>query len=290
MKKIIVWTLGIILILGSIALFSYPFVSNYLMSIKNESAVVKYLDTTRRYPDELYKKLRKKANAYNEKLVGDAVVSEDPFSVDIDNENTGDMLKIDESQIISVIDIPKLELNLPVFYGTTEEVLGKGIGLMEKTSLPVGGEGTHAVFTGHTGYGGLRLFTDLEALEIGDVFYVMTLGETLAYEVDNIAVVLPHETELLRIDSQKDYATMVTCTPYGKNTHRLLVRGKRVNEKDIPTEKLIKKAESRWEKEYSKAIKIGVSVMTTIIAVFVIIRLILWLIKRKRKKDEKNNS
>ena len=101
--------------------------------------------------------------------------------------------------------------------------------------------GKRVFLTGHTGYGGLKLFTDLEAMETGDVFYVMTLGETLAYEVDNIAVVLPHETELLQIDSSEDHVTLVTCTPYGKNTHRLLVRGKRVSEKDIPTEKLIEK-------------------------------------------------
>lgn len=288
MKKVLVWTLAIILVLGSIGLFAYPFVSNYLMSIRNESAVVQYLNTTRKYPDELYDKIRKESIKYNKSLLNN-VVTNDQFKEKYHKEELKELMSIDDSNIMCILDIPKLDLNIPVYYGTEEEILSKGIGLMENTSLPVGGKGTHSVLTGHTGYGGLRLFTDLEAMKKGDVFYVLSLGKTLTYQVDDIQVVLPEETENVRLYSGKDYVTLVTCTPYGINSHRLLVRGTRISEKTVTPEKLIEQSESKWEKEYSKAIITGVCVMVSIILAFVVIRVIIFVWKRKRKKDEENN-
>lgn len=126
------------------------------------------------------------------------------------------------------IEISKINIKLPIYQGTTEEVLSRGVGHLDYSSLPVGGENTHTILTGHRGLPSAKLFTDLDKLSEGDRFYVHSLDKVLAYKVDQIKVVLPHETDDLQIVENKDYTTLITCTPYGVNTNRLLVRGERV--------------------------------------------------------------
>ena len=130
--------------------------------------------------------------------------------------------------VMGYIRIPSIKVELPIYHGTSEPVLQVGVGHLENTSLPVGGSSTHAVLTGHRGLPSAKLFTELDMVKVGDVFYIKILGETLAYEVDQILTVLPTEMQALNIEKGKDYVTLVTCTPYAVNTHRMLVRGHRI--------------------------------------------------------------
>ena len=135
--------------------------------------------------------------------------------------------------VMGVIEIPKIGVRLPIYHGTEDFGLERGVGHMVGTSLPVGGEGTHCGLAGHRGLPSARLFTDLDQIESGDLFYINVLGELLAYQVDRISVVLPHELEYLEVVDGEDYVTLITCTPYGVNTHRLLVRCKRARLEDL---------------------------------------------------------
>ena len=139
-----------------------------------------------------------------------------------------EMLNPQGDGIMGVIEIPEIEVYLPIYHGTSQEILAKGAGHLEGSSLPVGGSSTHMVISAHSGYPGLILFDELEELDAGNVFYIHTLGRTLVYEVENMQVILPYETDRLFIVEGEDLATLMTCTPYGINTHRLLVQGRRV--------------------------------------------------------------
>ena len=184
------------------------------------------------------------------------------------------------------IEIPKIKALLPIYHGTTEEVLQSGVGHLESTSLPVGGESTHAVLSGHRGLTTARLFTDLDQMEEGDVFYIKVLHETLAYQVDQILTVLPSETEALAVTAGADQVTLVTCTPYMINTHRLLVRGER-----IPYEEAVEVAEELEIKPQmpltQKLLIMGLAAVFLIWVVVTIIRIVRWF--RSQKKSEEND-
>lgn len=218
--------LGLLLLLGGAAVFLYPAVSNYLAE-KNQTRVIQtYQEAVGGLSDEELSEEWAKAEEYNENLTGDPV--HDPFlpgSGYALPDNYLDVLNTDG--VMCYIEIPKIDVSLPVYHGTAEETLEKGVGHMESTTLPIGGVGRHAVLTGHRGLPSAELFTNLDLLEIGDHFYINVLGETLAYEVDRIEVVEPDELELLAAEPGRDLVTLITCTPYGVNTHRLLVRGER---------------------------------------------------------------
>ncbi len=184
---------------------------------------------------------------YNKSLIDNTVVYEDPFET---NEAATETLKDKSSEKlgdpIGYIAIPKISVNVPIYNGTTDYILQKGIGLLEKSSMPVGGVGTHAALTGHRGLPESKLFTDLDEMKIGDIFYIHSLAGTLAYEVESVETVLPHETETLKIMDDRDLVTLITCTPYMINTHRILVRGARITldatkepEPLTPTQKII---------------------------------------------------
>ncbi|WP_300280132.1 class C sortase [uncultured Subdoligranulum sp.] len=215
------------LFVGGAAVFCYPAISNYLNQ-KNQSRVVQtYEETVAAQDDALLAEEWAKAEEYNENLAGDPV--HDPFvpgSGYALPDNYLDVLNIDG--VMGRITIPKIGVDLPVYHGTEAETLEKGVGHMESTSLPIGGEYRHAVLTGHRGLPSAELFTRLDELEPGDQFYLHVLDATLAYQVDQILTVEPQELETLVAEPGQDYVTLVTCTPYGVNTHRLLVRGTRV--------------------------------------------------------------
>lgn len=183
------------------------------------------------------------------------------------------------------VEIPKIDVNLPVYHGTSEEVLEKGVGHLIGSSLPIGGEGFHSVLTGHSGLAGARLFSDLDQLALGDCFYLHVLGETLAYEVTEINTVLPYETDLLLAESEEDLCTLVTCTPYGVNSHRLLVRGSRVPyEKavEVETEKPQESVRSTWKENYLQGLALGGgSALAAVLLWLGIVRL-----KKRRKHHE----
>ena len=292
MKKVLTSIIAFIMVIGAVLFFCYPLISNYINSRQSDSAVMQYLDTALHLDEDEYEEKIKLADEYNASLVGNVIVG-DPFATaGGEFDKYSQLLEIDETTIIATVEIPQLEVNLPVYYGTGEEVLEKGIGHLNYSSLPVGGNTTHSVLTGHTGLGGLKLFSDLDQLETGDVFYINCMGKRLTYKVDNIATVLPQETELLQIEAEKDYVTLVTCAPYGVNTHRLLVRGTR-----IPTEEAdeiirnqpVKKAESTWVNQYRQALISGVIVMTVILTAFGVYRFIVFLLRKRKNNEEQDN-
>lgn len=227
MKKIRVIFCVIIFITG-LGIASYPFISN-MVAQRHASQVVKDYETNvEEMDEEKIDAMKEAAKKYNEQL-------SNVVSVDDENENNeqgesyADLLNIGQS--LGHITIPKINVNLPIYNGTSQDVLSKGVGHIEQSSYPLGGESTHCVLTGHRGLPSAVLFTDLDKLEIGDEFYLHVLDEILAYKVDQIKVVEPNESGDLEIIDGKDYCTLVTCTPYAINSHRLLVRGERTEYK-----------------------------------------------------------
>lgn len=174
-----------------------------------------------------------------------------------------DLLWLTEDGMMGYVSIPKIGIELPIYHGTSTGVLEKGVGHLPTTSLPVGGESTHAVLSAHSGMSGARMFTDLEQLSVGDLFTVRVLDRELTYQVDHIATVLPQETALLEIQAGEDLCTLVTCTPYGVNTHRLLVRGRRVEAAEVPQDTIPAQQEpapSTWAQKYLLYIAVGTAV------------------------------
>lgn len=222
-------TLLILLVaLLGVGLFAYPIVSNYLF-VRNASTVAEDYDrAVENAGEEALVGALEEALIYNENLEGDP--AHDPFlkgSGMVLGENYKTILDLDDSGAMGYLTIPKIGVKLSIYHGTAESTLQRGIGHLEGSSLPVGGPGTHCVVTGHTGLAHAKMFTDLIKLGEGDLFYLHVLGETLAYRVDKIRKVEPENIEDLRRFPGEDYCTLVTCTPYGVNSHRLLVRGAR---------------------------------------------------------------
>ena len=240
------WLMGLIFLLG-LGIFMYPNLTQIYAKISQYQIILSY----NRQQSEMSKEIKKIEMAriaeYNKSLIDNTVVYEDPFET---NEAATETLKDKSSEKlgdpIGYIAIPKISVNVPIYNGTTDYILQKGIGLLEKSSMPVGGVGTHAALTGHRGLPESKLFTDLNEMKIGDVFYIHSLAGTLAYEVESVETVLPHETETLKIMDDRDLVTLITCTPYMINTHRILVRGARITldatkepEPLTPTQKII---------------------------------------------------
>ena len=287
MKKILIGVIGSFILLIGISLASYPFISNYLMSLNHASEILQQEEAVKRIGADTIKKSFKDAKIYNKNLLGSIILT-DPFdpnfkpNVDVKYEQ---LLNINNDSIMASIEIPKINVKMPIFHGTSQEVLLKGAGHLQNTSLPVGGKTTHAVITGHTGISNASMFTDLDKLVEGDVFFIHVLNKTLAYQVDQIKVVLPTETDDLRIKSQKDYVTLITCTPYGINSHRLLVRGTRIPyKKGVEIAEQTETVESTWMYEYKRALFMGAIALVSVIVIFIVIRII--LSKRKKKKSE----
>lgn len=175
---------------------------------------------------------------------------------------------------MAYVDIPKINVYLPVQHGTDADTLEKSVGHVVGTSLPVGGSSTHAVLSAHSGLASSKLFSDIDQLAVGDVFYIRVLGDTLVYEVDSIHTVLPTDTSLLQIEDGKDYVTLVTCTPFGVNTHRLLVRGHRVPyvPEQEATAAAEKPAESSWTRHYLTGLTIGLGAVAVIGGAYFLVR------------------
>ena len=193
-------------------------------------AVASYAALVEEVDDGEVAEVRDRANEYNARLAerGNEWVFSNEQRADYESQ-----MVVGGSDVMGYIEIPSIGCTLPIYHGTGEAVLQVAVGHIEGSSLPVGGPSTHSVLSGHRGLASARLFTDLDKLEIGDEFMLVALGETLAYEVDQILVVEPHEMDALAIARGEDYCTLVTCTPYGENTHRLLVRGHRIDASSV---------------------------------------------------------
>ena len=222
---------GIILIfVAGIGVMSYPLVSSVINNIDSRNHVEEYTKTTKQMSSEETLEMFKRAEEYNQSLTNNVIIT-DPFDEKAYKKigaNYENALNVDGNGLIGYIDIPKINVYLPIYHGTTEKILAKGAGHLQNTSLPVGGESTHSVISAHTAYPGETFFDYLTDMQEGDEFYVHVLDRVLKYEVDSIKVVLPEETDDLRVIRGEDHVTLLTCTPYSINTHRLLVRGKRV--------------------------------------------------------------
>lgn len=228
-RKLAIWGIMLIFVSG-IAVMSYPLVSSVINNIDSRSHIQEYTAKTEQMSSQETLKMLESAQKYNESLTNNVVIT-DPFDKDAYEKigaNYEDALNVDGNGLIGYIDIPKINVYLPIYHGTTDKVLAKGAGHLQNTSLPVGGESTHSVISAHTAYPGETFFDYLTDMEEGDEFYVHVLDRVLKYKVDSIKVILPEETDALRIVNGKDYVTLLTCTPYSVNTHRLLVRGERV--------------------------------------------------------------
>jgi sortase A len=213
-------------LLVGISLVVYPTVSDYWNSFHQSKAVASYVQDVEDLEEGEKERLQEEARAYNEKLPQNVTPT---LHVDQNEKSLYDRtFKVSKSGMMAYIEIPKLNLTLPIYHGTDETVLRVAIGHILGTSFPIGGKGSHAVLSGHRGLPSARLFTDIDQLVEGDTFMIQVLDETLTYQVDQILTVLPQEVSALRIDPNQDYVTLITCTPYGINTHRLLVRGHRV--------------------------------------------------------------
>ena len=215
---------AILMFATGVGIAAYPIVSNILYERNATQVVESYDDAVEEMDKEEIDAAKEAARKYNEQLQS-AIVQDENGEGDQAGESYVDLSGVGES--IGYITIPKIDLELPIYEGSSADVLQKGIGHMEQSSYPIGGEGTHSVLTGHRGLPDAELFTHLDKMEIGDRFYLHVLDEILAYRVDQIKVVEPNETGDLDIIPGKDYCTLVTCTPYSINTHRLLVRGVR---------------------------------------------------------------
>ncbi len=285
MKKVLIIIFGSIVLAAGLLLVFYPFISNYLMGLNHDSELIEQQSAVEKMNKNEIDKAFEDAYSYNKSLLGNIQLT-DPFDpgyraeTDLEYEA---LLDVNGDSVIGSIEIPSISVNLPIYHGTDSEILLKGIGHLQRTSLPVGGKGTHSVLTGHSGLSSAALFTDIDKLKSGDVFYIHVLGKTLAYQVDRISVVKPDETNSLRIDTEKDYVTLVTCTPYGINTHRLLVRGERIPYEEA--EKIVsetEKVESTWMLEYKRALLAGGAVLVIIVSAFITVRTI--RLRKKRKK------
>ena len=229
MKKTLPLIAVLLVFLIGVGILAYPLISSVVnnMAFRNESR--EYSRTIERMERDDIDELMESAKAYNDSL--QRVILTDPFdeaSYGLIGENYEESLNVDGNGLIGYVEIPKIDVNLPIYHGTSIEVLSKGAGHLEHTALPIGGKSTHSVISAHSAWPGQTFFDYLETLEIGDEFYIKVLDMVLKYEVDDINVVLPDQTRNLYVVEGEDYLTLLTCTPYSVNTHRLLVRGKRV--------------------------------------------------------------
>ena len=214
-----------LMILSGIGVASYPVISNMVAQRHASTAIQNYDDTVKSMDTEKLDAAKEAARRYNEQL-GSALDRDAAGEAEETGTSYVDLIDVGES--LGYITIPKIDVNLPIYEGTSDDVLLKGVGHLEGSSYPLGGESTHSVLTGHRGLAEAVLFTDLDKLQEGDKFYLHIMDEVLAYQVDQVKVVLPEETDDLTIVQGQDYCTLVTCTPYAINTHRMLVRGIRV--------------------------------------------------------------
>lgn len=210
----------LLLILVGVGILAYPSVSEYLSQRNSSRATASYDDAVLQMENARREELLAQAQDYNRQLAGSDATALTP-------ESYWDLLNVDATGMMGYLEIPRLNTTIPIYHGTEEDVLQVGIGHLQTTSLPVGGPSTHAALSGHRGLPSRSLFTGLDQMEVGDHFYITVLGETLCYTVDQILTVLPHEMDALAITPGQDYVTLITCTPYGINSHRLLVRGVR---------------------------------------------------------------
>ena len=280
MKKKIMIGVSILVFLLALVGTLYPVISDYWNTRHQSEVQVEYEKQMESMEASELTAALEAANAYNAAL---HPVKYTKAALDAAAVGYDDLLNLYGNGIMAYVEIPKIHVILPIYHGTTTEVLEKGIGHLTGSSLPIGGADNHAVLTGHSGVAGQRLFSDLDQLEIGDVFFIHVLNQQLAYEVRAIDTVLPEDTKLLTSVDGKDKCTLVTCTPFGVNTHRLLVQGERIEyetAEEIAAQTESVQVESTWETEYVMGLKLGAEILGfLVVAVLAVIGI------RKMRRD-----
>ena len=255
------WILAPVCGVVALGLLFYPLIGEWMNEKYHSDVETTYTAAIEETNDAELAAQRQAAEQYNAMLANAAMISEGGASVPpLAYEE-----QLTVGGVMCYVEIPKIDVYLPVQHGTDAKTLEHAVGHVVGTSLPVGGSSTHAVLSAHSGMSGAKLFSDIELLETGDIFYIHVLGDTLAYKVDNIATVLPADTSLLQIEDGRDYVTLVTCTPFGVNTHRLLVRGHRIPyEPEKATEAAAQTVVSSWTRHYLTGLGIGFGVAAVV--------------------------
>ena len=275
-KKLVNFLLVLALLLG-VGLLLYPTFSDYWNSFHQSRVIASYAESISTIDAAVYEELWTAAGAYNQAL------AEKPnplFMTEAEKTRYKSLLDATGTGVMGYISIPKINCSLPIYHGTDESVLQIAIGHLEGTSLPVGGASTHSVLSGHRGLPSAKLFSNLDQLSEGDVFMLQILNETLTYEVDQIHIVLPEQLDDIAIQEGKDYCTLLTCTPYGINSHRLLVRGHRISNL----------AEAVTLRVTAEAMRVDPIIVAPVAAIPMLLAIMLWTLAKpapKKKKKKK---
>lgn len=272
-SKLVNIILALVFFVG-LSVLLYPLISDYWNSKTQSRAVTDYVNKVSKITIDDYDDIFSAAKDYNERLSKLA----QPFIEYEKLKNYSEVLNITGTGVMGYIDIDKINVELPIYHGTEEGTLAVAVGHLKGSSLPIGGEGTHCVLSAHRGLPSARLFTDLDKLEEGDTFRITVLNEVYTYRVDNVSIIEPEETELLQAVPGKEYCTLMTCTPYGINTHRLLVRGERI---DTEVQKNVYIS--------SEAFKIDPIIVTPAVATPMLLILLVGMLVKYRKKQEGQN-
>lgn len=265
MRKKLSTILLFVILLAGLGIMLYPMVSDYWNSFHASRAIAGYAESISQIDEDTFREMLTAANEYNAGLAAKG----NPWQISPEELETYEgLLNYTGNGIMGYIEIPKISCALPIYHGTSEAVLQIAVGHIEGSSLPVGGPSTHAVLSGHRGLPSAKLFSDLDELSEGDIFMLQVLNEVLTYEVDQIRTVLPTEMDDLRIAQGRDFCTLVTCTPYGINSHRMLVRGHRIE--NLETAGSVRVT--------AEAMRIDPIIVAPIAAVPMLIMLMLWML------------
>ena len=284
-KKIIILCVAVFAFLIALGITLYPMISTWYNERHQAEVHIHYQEKVEQADNTKLIEAKELAVNYNQTILPGAQ-DEDSFSKEAllsASENYGSLLNLAGDGIMGYVEVPTIGVTLPIFHGTNNSTLERGVGHLLGSSLPVGGESTHSVLTAHSGMASQKMFSDLDRLKIGDIFFLDVLGEKLAYQVDQIKTVLPYDTTFLQTEIGNDLCTLVTCTPFGVNTHRLLVRGTRIEyeeaevivEEKLETEEPVK---STWEQQYLQGILIGIGA----VVILGLGLLVFWYVRRRR--------
>ncbi|MBQ4600158.1 MAG: class C sortase [Oscillospiraceae bacterium] len=285
-KKVITICIAVVAFLIALGITLYPMISTWYNERHQAEVHIHYQEKVEQADNTKLIEAKELAVAYNQTILPGAQ-DEDSFSKEAllsASENYGSLLNLAGDGIMGYVEIPTIGVTLPIYHGTNNSTLERGVGHLLGSSLPVGGESTHSVLTAHSGMASAKMFSDLDRLKKGDIFFLDVLGERLAYQVDQIKTVLPYDTTFLQTEIGNDLCTLVTCTPFGVNTHRLLVRGTRIEyeeaevivEEKLETEEPVK---STWEQQYLQGILIGIGA----VVILGLGLLVFWFVRRRRR-------
>ena len=284
-KKIIILCVAVFAFLIALGITLYPMISTWYNERHQAEVHIHYQEKVEQVDNTKLIEAKELAVAYNQTILPGAQ-DEDSFSKEAllsASENYGSLLNLAGDGIMGYVEVPTIGVTLPIYHGTNNSTLERGVGHLLGSSLPVGGESTHSVLTAHSGMASQKMFSDLDRLKIGDIFFLDVLGEKLAYQVDQIETVLPYDTTFLQTEMGNDLCTLVTCTPFGVNTHRLLVRGTRIEyeEAEVIVEEIMETEEpvkSTWEQQYLQGILIGIGA----VVILGLGLLVFWYVRRRR--------